>query len=1069
MRKRKNSDEESSEMEVDDEERKIEMEVDDDEEEEPEEMEGVNDDDTDDSGDDDDDDDANKNALRGNGRVAVENPFLDSFYSLSSQDHNKRSQAAQVLLHHCLLGPNANSKDAAYAFRRLLNGLCSGRAAARQGNASALASFLKIAFRLGKMEDIKDETLANDSTQETSSSSSSSSLLKYVRDRLISATDPNQTIGKKKGSEERDYHFGRLFGILAIVRSNILLLPHGTDTDADNIESSGYDEIKEIASAMVCDLVELFWLRKWMREPAAHGIVSVLSLFFESNNSNSQLIAQHLIEEVVVPKILIIMQDKKNEESDFQILMQSYCAEQVGIGAYIQSQSKSEDLPFPLDQPIVSIQTLPWIGQALSETSVIVQPRTHFVWDTLWSYLTEKVVNENSLEDKEKDQISLPQYILRKTIPFSDDDVVGVVDAIMKIVVEEKLLGIDKDKGASISKTTHERKSLALCIVRNLSGAPFVSSISGPTQINMDSHAIENIFLTPDIIRSLFIGVICAGNQKQRASHMLKPLALEVLSSLVESTVESGDTSRQLAFVKAFSNCEPRFDSQTKTNTISDLLSFSSETITKEEQSNLWGKYLTHLETRFLQLCNSTEESDSSAEANGYVELLYSAAKNILHTSSEDKFKENAVKRIIGLFMSTAFFDCSKVTKPTKQKKGKKGSKKIPVINSAVESASKVRNSLQEGKIIAYSIRAIVSARFFSLISEFALVASRESKKDDDDSKVEKDTIMLAMLAEICENWKQLESNEAKRFVTEKDDEEDDDDDSSPELIIMHLQSKVSSLKMVGDDNKDEHSKMRCSTGIAALAMTLYLHRLSCGPSNNELDEDPDADEEEDEEEICNAIEGLKAIAHDFLEGSETDSNPLLGLAEICANILSSPLGSGSIGRGAAPKLVREAVKYAWLGGLRLASTMATEEKTLLDSSVVGLLMEAIGAANGSAELTDGDVDMEGESDEEEDESDGESDDDLTFSKASQVLDDPDDMETGDHETRAKDEDESDVEIDPSKLQSMLEDDSDADAGEYVLEHHEGADAALAALIKLKQDTRKAGQQAREKIEVSNQ
>merc|ERR1712166_1215323 len=101
--------------------------------------------------------------------------------------------------------------------------------------------------------------------------------------------------------------------------------------------------------------------------------------------------------------------------------------------------------------------------------------------------------------------------------------------------------------------------------------------------------------------------------------------------------------------------------------------------------------------------------------------------------------------------------------------------------------------------------------------------------------------------------------------------------------------------------------------------------------------------------------------------------------------------------------------------------------------------------------------------------SDGESDDDLTFSKASQVLNDPDDMETDDHETRAKDEDESDVEIDPSKLQSMLEDDSDADAGEYVLEHHEGADAALAALIRLKQDTRKAGQQAREKIEVSNQ
>jgi len=1082
MRKRNNSDEEGSEMDIDEEERKIEMEggeyrvddeVDDkDEDEDEDEMEGVEEEENDDDDDDDDEAGANKNTLRINGQVPVENPFLDSFYSLSSQDPNERSQAAQVLLHHCLLGPSANSKDAAYAFRRLLNGLCSGRAAARQGNASALSSFLKIAFRLGKMNDIKSEALANDSAQETSSSSSStcnsssSSLLKYVRDRLLSATDPHRTVGKKRGSDERDYHFGRLFGILGIVRSNILRLPCGTDTE-NTIEFSDYDEIKEVVSDMVCDLAELFWLRKWMREPAAHGITAILNLFFGSNNTKSQLIAQHLIEEVVVPKFLIITHDQKNEESNLQILMQKYCAEQVGIGIFIQSQSQLDDLPlpFPLDQPLVSIQTLPWIGQALSETSVIVQPRTHFVWDTLWCYLTKKADDDNSLKEKTKDPTSLPLYILRKTIPRSEDNVVNIIDDIMRIVVKEKLLGIDE--GVSIAKSTHERKSLGLCIVRNLSGAPFVSSISGPIQINMDSQAIENVILTPDIIRSLFIDVICAGNQKQRASHMLKPLAVQVLGSLVESTIESGDASRQLAFVKAFTNCEPRFDSQTKTNTVSDLLSFSNEAVAMRSQFNLWEKYLTHLEARFLQLCNSPEESVSSAEANGYVELLYSAAKNILHTTGEDTpeislCKDNAVKRILMFFLSTAFFDCSKITKPTKRKKK---AKKI----SAVENAFKIRNGLQEGKIIAYPIRAIVSARFFSLVSLFATTVSREPI-DDNNAKVEKDSNMLAILAELCENWKQLESNEAKRFVAEKVDD-DDVDTISPELIIMDLQSKVSALKITGDDNKKEQYKKRCCTGIAILALTLYVHRLSCGPSN-EIDEDLDVDEEEDEEEIRNALEGLKGIADDFIEGSETDSNPLLGLAEICANILSSPIGSGNIGRGAAPKLVREAVKYAWLGGLRLASAMATDEKTLLDSSVVGILMEGIGASNGKAKLLDDDVDMEGESDEEneeDDESDGGSDDDLIFSKASQVLNNPEDIENEGHETSVEDEDEDGVKIDSCKLQSMLEDDSDVSVDGYVLEHHEGADAALAKLIKLKQGARKAGQQAREKIEVSNQ
>ena len=51
----------------------------------------------------------------------------------------------------------------------------------------------------------------------------------------------------------------------------------------------------------------------------------------------------------------------------------------------------------------------------------------------------------------------------------------------------------------------------------------------------------------------------------------------------------------------------------------------------------------------------------------------------------------------------------------------------------------------------------------------------------------------------------------------------------------------------------------------------------------------------------------------------------------------------------------------------------------------------------------------------------------------------------------------------------MLEEDSDADVDVGELEHHEGADGALAALVKLKQNMRKAGQQAREKTEMSHQ
>ena len=446
---------------------------------------------------------------------------------------------------------------------------------------------------------------------------------------------------------------------------------------------------------------------------------------------------------------------------------------------------------------------------------------------------------------------------------------------------------------------------------------------------------------------------------------------------------------------------------------------------------------------------------------------MYTSAKQILHKNSDGEedgdaatleYKKLATKRILGFFMSTAFFDCSTL------KKKKKGETK-----GVCESAFKVQAGLKDGQKIAYPIRVMISSRFYALASDFVTTISHESAADDS-AKLEKDSNALVLLEEICDDWNQLESNKATRFIpAENDDEEEDDDDDTPEHVISFLRGKVAQLKV--STTSDDEAKKRCITGVSVLSMTLHLHRLSCGSDdeNDEMDDNPDADEEEDEENICSAIADLKSIASDFFENKESDSNPLLGLAEVCTNILSSPLGSGDIGRGAAPKLVREAIKYAWLGGLKLASTMATKEKTLLDDAVVGLLLDAIGAGDANEDVPDDDAEMS--EDEDEDDSEGESDDDdLVFSKASKVLDDSDDMEEDEKDASdMEDDEESDIELDPSKLHTMLEDDNLDDIDDIPLEHHEGADAALAKLIKMKQEARKAGQEAREKIEMANQ
>jgi hypothetical protein len=344
----------------------------------------------------------------------------------------------------------------------------------------------------------------------------------------------------------------------------------------------------------------------------------------------------------------------------------------------------------------------------------------------------------------------------------------------------------------------------------------------------------------------------------------------------------------------------------------------------------------------------------------------------------------------------------------------------------------------------------------------------------DKDGKQVKDSRMLEILNDVYESWNIIESAGAERYLPAPP-KDGNHDESEPHAeagnMIAEFQKRlkdftVTSEKRPGDSLLE--CQKRCATGISVLAYTLYLHMLSCGTPEGMMDnDDPDQEDEDDAEEIKSAVEELKNIMKGFLEGPNDEDNPLLGLAESCANILSSPIGSGSLSRGASPKLVREAVKFAWLGGLSLAAEMSSEDQTLLDGDVVNILLEGIGASGDEPMVEDGSDDEEGSGDEDNGES---SEDEGVFGKASEILNNPEEMEIEEAEDQEEGvEPDSDVELESNNLQSMLEEDSDADVDVGELEHYEGADAALAQLIKMKQEARKAGQQVREKLEISNQ
>ena len=180
-------------------------------------------------------------------------PFMDTFYQLSSDESPKdRAIAARDLLHHCFLTDQGiNHKDAAYALTRLMNGLCTGRAASRQGFASCLTSFMRIAYSTegGSMEDVlkEDEDYGKKQLLDAGVGIGSTHPAMIVRQKLLLTTQfltPEEEEssnakgnnkmkkggynkqqkfgGKMKGIEERVHVFGRLFGILAVVRSGVL-------------------------------------------------------------------------------------------------------------------------------------------------------------------------------------------------------------------------------------------------------------------------------------------------------------------------------------------------------------------------------------------------------------------------------------------------------------------------------------------------------------------------------------------------------------------------------------------------------------------------------------------------------------------------------------------------------------------------------------------------------------------------------------------------------------------------------------------------------------------------------
>mmetsp|Transcript_26163 Transcript_26163/g.39211 ORF Transcript_26163/g.39211 Transcript_26163/m.39211 type:complete len:1332 (-) Transcript_26163:224-4219(-) len=980
-------------------------------------------------------------------------PFMDTFYSLSSNDHQERNVAGSSLIHHLFLSTGADFKindkldkekyqgrfdaiikDGCYALTRLLNGLCSGRASARQGYASCLSSFLKLSFQMGPPDDLYPGGscwMDHFMQHMNKSKDQNTTPLEFVRKQLLNLTSPEtkgHTKLEKKGSEDRDYIFGKLFGILAVARSGIL----GTGSPDDSFENvKGYTS----------DLLSLYHHKKWMQEPAVHALKELFTLV--SSDCGLETVSKLL---------------EDNQYSSFFAQQCSWTASKVALYIHLQAiflyRENAEDLkgtlPDILKTPLLTVSSLQTgssncdMNSILKDTAVIVHPRCHVVWESIWFYLCGK---SDTIKRNE-------QMVLKSKIALGQDAPADIVKALVNDLIVKGLLG-ESDSNHNI---THERRSLAMTLISRL------------CEVQLPPDFLEQVILHPTIVEKLFLQTLKTRTKPGEKSHTLKPLASKILQRIVRSLdFEDNNIERRLAIARSLIHAHPSFDEVTQTQTISSLLCLDSVHQSNESSTSsasfyhkLWEQYLDFIKEELFTKCIN---NDDELEIMKYVNLIFNFTKHVSHVGSHEH-RQYFFRRVTLILIIGAFFNFDFVSESSKSEKDTE-SRSIWSIVKSIQKDMKRSNSP-----IPHRIRVIMSSKFFSLLSDYIATDKRITLKKAKVELIIAEVSYIQSLIETIESFGATLINKGN-IINEKDSGLHD---LFPFDASLKICSNLKEIILKEDQNQDE-MKTRILSAILGLICPLSLQLLHPGQSDNMNESEGDEIDEVFDEviemltDLLDVATGLFNQGHINKSDEDKEVDPLCSFAATCVNIFNSSIGgstlNNSIHLNGGARLVRDSVQGAWgsmLGGI---SDDSSSLDLTLNEEVLSILLESICYEEVFSDPTIYDKDSEME-DADSSEYDNKSQEKSfsAFTDANTTGIDFEGMEIDDSESK----DQEDIELDPLSLENLLLEDTDilASDEENTLEHHSGADGALAQLIKLKQEARKAGQNKREKNELSN-
>ena len=843
-----------------------------------------------------------------------------------------------------------------------------------------------------------------------------------------------------------------------------------------------------MAAGYARDLIDLYQHKKWMREHAANALIEHLAALHAA-------VAAAVADDVLAPAFFLADGAAAGSAGappgDREAWRRRLTPEQVAVALHLQTRREAARCKYPLDEPLLTAATVPALADALASTSrVAVRPRGHVVWDALWGHLTE--VGEDGRR-RPRDAAGFP----------------AVVDQVVEHVVVGRLLGRGEATTAGPTNPTHERRALALHVVGVLCGA------AGPTSLALAPRQVAAV-LRPEVVEGAFADVLGAGFKKPGgAEHHLRPRTAAALDALVARCgAADEDAGLPAAVAAAFLRAEPRFDAKTKTRTVASLLmldddergSSDADEGAAARRDAIWQSCLSFLE----------EEMVAGREPKAYVELAHKLAKRDLATAPAA-----VATRVLRFFMAGAFLDCAALSDPvateansskTPKKKKKKKKEKAQAATEGVVPPGEIAAGLRVRELlrahgtaaVPRPVRALMAARFYSLLSDVVSATKprvwAEQGRASPESGGRAESVHRA-LAEVCGILSLLETSGATRHSTPSSAEDAEDAAEASRQAVLRLQQNANDALVRECDGAGDKGELRAraafAAGGAALAMSLSLQLNGCGALDDGSEEEEEEDNDEDEvadavhefiadlDECVHAIGALIKDESSFR--SDDDGNPLAAMASLLVNILSSPVGGevpekGNPIQASAAKLTREMVKLAWAGLISAITGLHTKNATLVhlvDADFMSTLVESV---CGEKAMTEEDGDEDNESMESVDSSAGDLDDGGVFADAAESGMDLEKISNNTLEnTKKKDEEssedsgddntdhEKEIELDPSKLENLLLEDGDAemsDSGAGILEHHAGADKALAALIKLRQETRKESHIERGRLEL---